>query len=324
MEHEHNQSDQKTLSIDAFHWHMGLLQNLDVGLIVLDRQHRVQLWNTFMANYSGLSDSDVRERDLFELFPDLPATWFKRKLNTVFHLRNRAFITWQERPRLFNFKPNRPFTGKATQMYQNLTLIPLTSPDGEVHQIGILVYDMTDVAMSHQDLQSANEELARLSRTDRLTGLNNRGYWEECLQHEYDRYLRNGRPCSLIMLDIDHFKPINDTYGHQAGDRVIQSLAQMIKDHIRSTDCAGRYGGEEFGILLPDTSDTHAEVLAERLRRAVQNTPIRYDDETIRFTLSLGIAETQAEDSHHENWIKRSDEALYRSKQSGRNQTTLY
>ncbi|KEA65754.1 diguanylate cyclase (GGDEF domain) with PAS/PAC sensor [Marinobacterium lacunae] len=316
--------NQQTLSIDAFHWHIGLLQNLDVGLVVLDEQYHVHLWNSFMANYSGLSDSDVRERNLFELFPDLPAQWFKSKLNTVFHLRNRAFITWQERPWLFNFKPNRPFTGKAAQMYQNVTLIPLTSPDGEVHQIGILVYDMTDAAMSHLDLEAANQELARLSRTDRLTGLSNRGYWEECLEHEYDRFLRNHRSSSLIMLDIDHFKKINDTYGHQAGDQVIRSLAQLIKEHIRSTDSAGRYGGEEFGILLPDTSDSHAEVLAERLRRAAQDALIYYGDETIRFTLSLGIAESQPDDSHHESWIKRADEALYKSKQGGRNQTTIF
>lgn len=317
---DHNQ---QTLSIDAFHWHIGLLQNLDVGLVVLDEQHRVHLWNAFMVNYSGMTDSYVRDRNLFELFPELPKEWLTRKLNTLFQLCNRSFITWQERPWLFQFKPSRPLTGKAAQMYQNVTLIPLTSPDGEVHQVGILIYDMTDAAMSHLDLESANEELARLSRTDRLTGLNNRGYWEECLQHEYDRYLRSNRSSSLIMLDIDHFKQINDNYGHQAGDQVIRALAKLIGAHIRSTDSAGRYGGEEFGILLPDTSASHAEVLAERVRRAAQEAKIYYDDKSITFTLSLGIAESLVEDTDYESWLKRADNALYASKQNGRNQTTL-
>lgn len=243
----------QTLSIEEFHWQIGLLQNLDVGLVVLDRHYRVQLWNTFMTNYSGRPDSEVREQNLFDLFPELPQTWFKRKLDTVFLLRNRAFISWQERPCLFQFKPERAITGRAAHMYQNVTLIPLTSPSGEVHHVGVLIYNVTDAAMNHLELEAANAELSRLSRIDRLTELFNRGYWESCLEMEHNRFLRTQQTSSLIMLDIDHFKLINDGYGHQAGDEVIRLLARLIQQHIRSTDTAGRYGGEEFGILLPDT-----------------------------------------------------------------------
>lgn len=313
----------QTLSIEEFHWHIGLLQNLDVGLIVLDRDYCVQLWNTFMANHSGRTDSEVRERNLFELFPDLPADWFRRKLDTVFLLRNRAFITWQERPCLFRFKPDRPITGKAAHMYQNVTLIPLTSPSGSVSHVGVLIYNVTDAAMNHLDLEAANTELSHLSRTDRLTGLFNRGYWEECLQHEHDRFLRSQQPSSLIMLDIDHFKNINDTHGHPAGDEAIRALARLIQQHIRSTDTAGRYGGEEFGILLPDTTAERAEVLAERLRQAAEDTLVTHEQERIRFTISLGIAQSAPDDEDHCQWLGRADQALYRSKQNGRNQTTI-
>ncbi|MBT00762.1 MAG: sensor domain-containing diguanylate cyclase [Oceanospirillaceae bacterium] len=316
-------SQEQTLSIDAFHWHIGLLQNLDVGLVVLDQDHKIHLWNTFMANHSGRTDSEVREQDLFQLFPELPKDWFRRKLETVFMLRNRAFITWQERPYLFHFKPDRPITGKADHMYQNVTLIPLTSPDGTVRHVGVLIYDMTDAAMSHLDLEVANQELSRLSRTDRLTGLFNRGYWEECLEHEHDRFLRSGNTSSLIMLDIDHFKQINDTFGHPAGDEAIRRLAELIREHTRSTDTPGRYGGEEFGILLPDTPADRAEILAERLRKAAQNTVVVHEGERIQFTISLGIAEASGENGEHTGWLSRADEALYHSKQNGRNQTTI-
>ncbi|TCK08432.1 sensor domain-containing diguanylate cyclase [Marinobacterium mangrovicola] len=317
-------SDPRNASaIDKFHWHTELLQNLDVGLVVLDRDYRVQLWNRFMVNHSGMDESGVLTQSIFSLFAELPEKWLKGKMQSVFMLRNRSFITWQERTCLFNFKPDRPFTGKTKQMYQNVTLIPLTNPEGTVTHIGIIIYDMTDAAISHQRLAKANEELQSLSRTDRLTGLNNRGYWEECLEREYNRFLRSGQPSCLIMLDIDHFKKINDTYGHPAGDKAIRALSSLIQNHIRSTDIAGRYGGEEFAILLPDTADYQAEVLAERLRLAVQALEIVYREQSFVFTISLGIAQASADDSDHDHWLRRADQALYQSKLQGRDQTTL-
>lgn len=313
----------QTISIDEFHWHIGLLQNLDVGLVVVDKEYGIQLWNDFMTNHSGLKETEVREKSLFSLFPELPEEWLRRKMKTVFTLGNRAFITWQERPRLFDFKADRPFSGETKLMFQNATLIPLTSPNGQVEHLGIIIYDMTDAATSHLRLAQANSELQILSRTDRLTGLNNRGYWEECLEHEYRRVLRSEQPSCVIMLDIDHFKKINDTYGHPAGDEAIRALSDLIRKHIRTTDIAGRYGGEEFGIILPDTTDTQAEVLAERLRRAVQLLEIDYCGQNFVFTASLGIAQASAEDSDHDHWLRRADQALYQSKIQGRDRTTV-
>ncbi|WP_432698525.1 diguanylate cyclase [Marinobacterium sp. YM272] len=314
----------KTISIDEFHWHIGLLKNLHEGLVVIDKNYRIQLWNDFMANHSGHTASEVLDQPLFSLFPELPEQWLRRKMQMVFTLRNRAFITWQERPRLFNFKADRPFSGESKLMHQNLTLIPLTSPNGQVEHLGLIIDDMTDAATSHLQLAQANRELQVLSRTDSLTGLNNRGYWEECLEHEYNRFLRSEQPCCLVMLDIDHFKTINDTYGHPAGDKAIRALSELIRRHIRNTDIAGRYGGEEFGILLPDTRDTQAEVLAERLRLAVQGLEITHrDHQSFVFTVSLGIAQATLDDSDHDHWLRRADQALYQSKLQGRDRTTL-
>ena len=311
------------LTMNEFHWQMGLLQNLDVGLVVLNADHRVVVWNSFMSNHSGITDPQACGKRLPELFPYFPDSWFKRKLNSVFLLRNRAFMTWEERPYLFRFKPHHPITGAADFMYQNVTLIPLSSPNGAIEHVGIMIYDMTAVAISQQALQAANAELALLSRTDKLSGLNNRGHWETCLSQEYDRFCRTQTLSSLVMLDVDHFKKINDTYGHQAGDEVIRRLSELIRQHARSTDIPGRYGGEEFGVLLVNTREVNAQVFAERLRTAAEALQIRHGPHLISFTISLGIAEVSNSHQSHEEWMRDTDAALYHSKENGRNRTTL-
>ncbi|MGB0733156.1 MAG: diguanylate cyclase, partial [Pontibacterium sp.] len=191
------------------HWQLGLLQYLDVGLVVLDKNYTVQLWNSFMSNHSGFGPLAVRDKSLFEVFPELPANWLKRKIDSVFQLECPTYVNWEQRPYLFPFHSHRPITESVPLMYQNITLIPLTSPSGEVENVGILVYDVTDVAVKSAALNRANDELLELSREDRLTGLYNRGYWEECLERELTRFQRTQQPTSLILLDIDHFKLVN-------------------------------------------------------------------------------------------------------------------
>ncbi|SEA97540.1 GGDEF domain-containing protein [Marinobacterium iners] len=311
------------LSVDEFHWQLGLLQHLDVGLIVLDADHRVHLWNNFMTNHSGVRDAIAYGKRLEDLFDDFPRQWFQRKLESVFMLRNRAFITWEERPYLFRFKPYHPITGLAEFMYQNVTLIPLSSPSGQIDHVGIMIYDMTAAAMSQLGLRDANAELALLSRTDRLSGLANRGYWEECLRQEYERFRRTQTPSSLVMMDVDHFKAINDTYSHQAGDEVIRILSETLRHHARATDTPGRYGGEEFGVLLVNTTATNAMVFAERVRRAIEMLEVRHGPNRIQFTASLGISQLGNQHQSHEEWMRDADTALYYSKENGRNRTTL-
>jgi len=310
--------------IEELHWQLGLLQTLDVGLLVVDRSYRIQLWNSFMANHSGMQASDVRNRNLLRIFPHLPSEWLQRKLDAVFMLKNPAYISWEQRPYLFQFKSHRPITGQAPFMYQNVSLIPLTSPNGDVNHVGVLIYDVTDVALGKLQLQEANKQLKALSRQDRLTGLYNRGHWEECLDLEFSRFQRTQVRSSLVMLDIDHFKSINDTYGHPAGDEVIRQLAKLLTGLARKTDLVGRYGGEEFGVVLVDTGCVNAEIYCERLRRAAEAIEIVYNDQVITFTVSLGIAELDSDVDSVSDWIARADQALYQSKQNGRNRFTIF
>lgn len=169
------------------------------------------------------------------------------------------------------------------------------------------------------------EELARLAVTDPLSGLANRRRFTDALHAEIERTRRSGRPFSLLMLDIDHFKHVNDTYGHNVGDKVIVSLAGTVAAGVREIDTAGRLGGEEFGVILADTGLTGALIAAERLRQAVEAMDIAAEDGApLRVTVSIGAAERGREETGPEELLRRADTALYTSKNNGRNRVTAY
>jgi diguanylate cyclase (GGDEF)-like protein len=315
---------EKHEDIREFHWIMDMLQTIDVGLVVLNKDYKVQVWNSFMENHSGLSPRQTKDELLFDIFTELDQTWFRNKADSVFLLKNRSFMTWEQRPYLFKFKNYRPITGTEEHMFQNVTITPLQSASGEVGHICIIIYDVTDIASNRKALERANSELEKLSRTDRLTELNNRGFWEECLAREFNRYLRYHTPCALVMFDIDHFKRVNDTYGHQAGDEVIRTVSKILRDNLRPTDIAGRYGGEEFGVILSNTDSEHAQIFCERVRQEIEKLTVNHEGQDIRFTISLGISEAVPELRSYKVWLERTDQALYYCKEHGRNQSHIW
>jgi diguanylate cyclase (GGDEF)-like protein len=207
-------------------------------------------------------------------------------------------------------------------MYQNSTIFPITDLRGVVTHLCMIIYDVTDVATSRLELESMNGQLRQLSKTDFLTELNNRGTWEEALSHEFKRLKRSGHSSSLLMCDIDHFKRINDTYGHAAGDVVIKQVAQAVKKNLRETDIAGRYGGEEFAVLLVDTTADQALYFAERLRKTVENMQMEFNQQLLKATISIGIAQFNADMTEYRQWIELADKGLYTSKADGRNRIT--
>ena len=312
------------MDLNEFHWLLAIVQSIDVGVMVLDRDYRVEVWNGFMENRSDRAASDVHQQSIFDLFPTLDEQWFRHKVESVVTLGTPAFTIWEQRPYLVPFKNYQPITGHEEFMYQNTTLLPLHSTNGMIEHVCVIIYDVTSVATHKKQLQAANEQLSQLSRTDRLTGLNNRGYWEEQLRLVYARHQRHGTQTALVIFDIDHFKKVNDTYGHQAGDKVICAVANEVKRQCRDTDISGRYGGEEFVVLLPDVDSKGAYAFAERLRKAVGALSVVHQDQEIRFTISLGISDLSRPLNGYQMLLEHADQALYQSKGNGRNQTTLY
>ena len=170
----------------------------------------------------------------------------------------------------------------------------------------------------HQN-QTLQKQARQEANSDALTGVNNRRWLEELLVRMRGRSLQELAPLSVIMLDVDHFKRFNDTYGHRVGDEVLKLVAQAMQTSLRPNDMVARYGGEEFVILLPKTRMKHCMQVAERLRKKVENTPLTADDKKIPgVTISLGVAHWQP-DVSLEDLIAQADAALYRAKEDGRN-----
>lgn len=161
-------------------------------------------------------------------------------------------------------------------------------------------------------------EQRRLASTDALTGLLNRMALDDRLKQEMSRWRRHGHPLSVVIVDVDHFKLINDRYGHQTGDRVLQELAQRMRKVARDSDTLGRYGGEEFVMVLPDTGREQAVVAAEKVRVLVEKLKFHYEGKPVPVTLSAGVAQA-AEDEAVGRCVARADAALYAAKQAGRN-----
>ncbi len=174
-----------------------------------------------------------------------------------------------------------------------------------------------------RELHSANERLESLAQLDGLTGLLNRRTMDERLTKEWQRAKRTGNGSALVLLDIDHFKNINDRYGHAAGDLVIRTIAQSIQAEARGMDIASRYGGEEFVILLPQTDIGGAAQFAERIRARVAAAVGYHETHALQVTISLGVAIFSMQDNNVDQWLARADRALYAAKAAGRNQVMV-
>ncbi len=174
-------------------------------------------------------------------------------------------------------------------------------------------------------LDYARDLLDRMSKTDILTEISNRRHLMERFNNELERAKRAGNSLCCIMMDVDHFKAINDTFGHLKGDDVLRELAKILKDSIRTYDVVGRYGGEEFMIILPDTNLENAAKLAERIRQKVESDLGNKSNLSASnsVTISLGLTGMRDDDTSFETIIKRADEALYRAKESGRNRVEI-
>ena len=225
---------------------------------------------------------------------------------------------------------------------KKIGLFPLIS---ENKLLGCVVTKSTDNILSEKEInyieQLTNQAATTINRAnvyaeilkhatlDALTGFYNRHQLEERIKQEVSGAKRQNRRLCVIMTDIDYFKNVNDTYGHAAGDLVLKTVSNVIKHQLRDYDIAGRYGGEEFAIILPFTKIEEAQMVAQRLRRAVENTKIDISkinadaEKNINVTISLGVSEYTNNDNE-KTLLQKADKALYKAKENGRNKVELY
>lgn len=219
-------------------------------------------------------------------------------------LRQRAKIESQQEP---------PSSIRTIELFDDIT-----STNNELMNLQRELY------RKNAELERLTEEVQALARTDQLTGLLNRRGFFEFGNREVALANRFKKPLAAIMLDVDHFKSFNDTYGHATGDRVLREVAQRCLGNVRDVDIIGRYGGEEFAVLLPESNALIGESTAERVRCAVADTPFETEHGPLRVTISLGVAVLNDQTRELADLLKLADHALYRAKELGRNRVSAW
>ena len=221
----------------------------------------------------------------------------------------------------------KPFTDVERRLINELFGVVRMAGESEA-RYEELEQRMLSLQRENLDLVVKNRNLSEVSSRDSLTGLYNRWFVIEKIDSEMNRALRHGSPMSLLMLDIDHFKRVNDTWGHGAGDQVLQAIGKLLRDSCRVYDVPGRYGGEEFCVVLPETKPGNTGVVAERIRSRLEETELPCGDTSISVTASIGIAGMDLPEMNEllspAALIDRADRALYSAKNRGRNRVELW
>lgn len=276
------------------------------GIYLIDREGRIRSWNRGAANITGLTDIEVIGQPFSSLFGDEQQREGVPQKTLDFVRANRHCRDEQRRRR------------RGGDFIAQCTIDALRAESGELLGFVEVFQDITE------QKQRENKLYERATR-DPLTGLFNRGHFSELAMQEIERARRFAEPLSLVMLDIDHFKKINDNYGHDVGDRTIVSLARAITDNIRKIDFCGRLGGEEFAILLPRANKEPAVEFAQRLRRVLsEQRVVVAPGREIAYTVSMGVAALRNTLRDLPELLRNADAALYKAKREGRNRVEAW
>jgi diguanylate cyclase (GGDEF)-like protein len=285
-----------------------IVDDLNYGVVVLDQERRVQFINRAFRRFWRVPDELAdrlqtfvklmyhgRGANAYAVSADKLGEYVAKQLDLI--------RTGEERPLTIRLR-----TGEVIQFRCK------AMPDGG----RLLTYGNVS------ELAEEAEALERLACSDGLTGLNNRRHFLVLANNEWARFQRYKRPLALLMTDIDKFKSVNDTYGHDVGDEVIKAVANVLQASKRTTDIVGRLGGEEFAMVLPEATVDRAVRAAERFRQLVANCVISAGDQRVPVTISLGVASADEQTSGIEEMLKQSDLALYEAKHTGRNRVCQF
>ena len=207
----------------------------------------------------------------------------------------------------------------GTSYWEAISISPITDTNGVITHFVAVSEDITARKDVEEKIQRLNAGLEQLAMTDYLTNLYNRRYFMQRGTEEFKRARRNNQPLSLLMMDIDHFKKVNDTYGHEAGDMALQQVAAVLKSSVREIDILGRMGGEEFAVLLPSTSLHEAAILAGRVQQTIADTSVEIPGASLTITISIGVAVITDEMSGIDDLLRNADVSMYLAKQHGGN-----
>lgn len=293
-----------------------IFNTIDNGIIVLDKNLKVIAWNMWLEIRTNISKEDIENKNICEKFPYINEKKLKRKIKAALITKSPSYFNVDPHQNLIKIKINS-INSSYKYMQQDVTIVPYNIEEGIVC---LYIYDKTSLCEINSKLQRANDELIDLSNKDYLTKTYNRRYFDDYARKIIELARRNQHNISVIAVDIDRFKKINDTFGHSVGDEVLIAVSNILKTHIRQSDIAARFGGEEFVILLYNSNLEEATKVAEKIRVLIENTIIRIGKEEVNITASFGVATLNSE-KNEDIYItlQRADDLLYLAKKHGRN-----
>lgn len=277
----------------------------DYAQTIVDEQGCIDHWNESVERVTGFAQDAVSRRPYSFFFK--PDAMTMDRIEDQLHEARTSGLSlsegWMQR-------------ADGSAFWGHCLITPL---DSSVNANGysLILRDITDT-------RESLDAVLKAALTDQLTGVANRRSFFEVAELEMARYARKPRPIALLLIDIDHFKMVNDTHGHATGDAVITSLALLLQGSIRSIDLVARLGGEEFVVLLPSTNADMAERIAERIRQKVEAAKVELETGDIRYTVSIGVAEVEAEAAEVTKLLASADKALYAAKHAGRNRVVRF
>ncbi|MED2008339.1 diguanylate cyclase [Brevibacillus borstelensis] len=280
-----------------------LLQNSRDLVIGINREGIIDVCNASMLQFLGVGKADVTQQYFWEVEEKLGAEE-NQAVEAIFSLLYTEKTAGCRELEIV--KGGKSYTFSVNTYH--------FKDDGFINGRILVLSDLTE-------RKEMERELEKKATEDKLTGLHNRGYFEAKFKEEKLRSERYHHQLSLILIDLDHFKRINDQYGHLAGDAVLRETARFIRSHVRETDCTARYGGEEFVILLPETGEEEAMEVAQRIHQGLADRIICHEEKEIRVSASLGVVTSESSFDLSE-LLGLADKALYQSKKNGRNQIT--
>jgi two-component system cell cycle response regulator len=286
-----------------------LFENVPIACFTVDIEGSIREWNLAAQQLYGYTKEEVLHQPFYaKAFRGANASHIHDILQRVMQ---GSIVTGIE---------SEDYDSEGNLHYVIRSVFPIRNPNREVVGAIVSAVDVTYRVEYENQLKALNQKLQSLAVTDGLTGLHNHRAFQDYLEEQFQVAMRNKQPLAVILMDVDHFKQYNDTYGHQAGDEVLRQVAQILQANVREGDFVARYGGEEFVIVLPRTDLESAVAVAERLREAVQSAEWRLRP----VTGSFGVACIRPDMETRQELIEAADQALYQAKKNGRNRVEAW
>ncbi len=292
-----------------------ILDTIENGILIVTADLKVLFWNRWLVTHTGISKEEAADNLLAALFPATGFNILKRKVKIAFKLNSSTFTSSSVEKFIIPIRLQNITKSIFRHMRQDVVITPLANG-----QASIVIYDTTPLLEAKSTINDQLVAMEKQATTDPLTGCYNRKMFNDLLKSEAKKAERHDKKFSLVILDIDNFKSVNDTYGHLIGDEVLKEITVVAHSAIRQSDIFCRWGGEEFAILLPETDIEGAAILADKIRL---NIKAHRFSKAGNLTCSFGVAQF-SQGEPRDSLISNADWALYHAKNHGKNQVALF